>query len=195
MILIPKEQLATNTHVIESDYTISDDIVQEFKTFARIDSASEDESIRALISACVQACEKYTGRALMEQTIDYCFNTFGKLIELPYPPLQSVVSFSVRDADGDLSVVDSAGYYVLKERIPGAVALKAGTSITISDSVVDPYVIRFVAGYSDDFTGIPESIKQSVFVWANDAYQNRVVQPEPPSEVKLMLSLYMVERI
>ena len=176
---------------------IDQGIIDEFKQFARIDNVSENMMLEQIILASIQACEKYLGRALFEKKITYNLNKLEEEIELPYPPLMSVESISVRQEDGTLVAIPETDYYVIAERIPGSVVMKSTiTSLSLTaKTTVDPFVIEYTCGYGDAWASIPDAIRHAIFVWANDGYQNRVIQPEPPIEVKSLLSLYTIERL
>lgn len=176
---------------------IDQSVIGEFKLFARIDNSFENAMIEQIILGAIQACEKYLGRALFTKRLTYNLNKLCEEIELPYPPLVSVDSISVRQEDGTLVEIPTTDYYTIKERIPGSVVIKdtiSGLTLTAKTSV-DPFVVKYTCGYGDDWCSIPDAIRHAIFVWANDGYQNRVIQPEPPIEVKTLLSLHTIERI
>ena len=196
MIREVKADTKTSIGFIDNDVPFVDSVfIDEFKTFARIDNSAEQSSIQAILVASFQAAEKYLGRMLTTRRVYYGLDQMSREIELPYPPLQAVEGVYVREEDGSLTAVDAADYYVIAERIPGSVVFNQSASLPVAVSDVEPFVIKFTAGYGDDICDIPDAIKHAILVWANDGYQNRVVQPEPPVEVKSLLSLYMVERM
>ena len=174
---------------------IDSTFVNEFKEFARIDNSAEDVSLQSIIASAVQAAEKYLGRMLTTRRVYYGFNKMSREIELPYPPLQTVEGVYVREEDGTLTAVTTDDYYANIERIPGSVVFMQTATLPVALSDVEPFVIKYTAGYSDNVCDLPDAIKHAILVWANDGYQNRVIQPEPPIEVKSLLSLYSVERL
>lgn len=196
MILDSAKNIYGRIGFVNEQITIDQSVVDEFKQFARIDNSFENSIISNILLGSIQACEKYLGRALFEKRISYSINKLCEEIELPYPPLRSVESLSIRQEDGTLSEIPSTNYYVVKERIPGSVVLKesvADVSLSAKTSI-DPFVIEYICGYGE-WCDIPDAIRHAIFVWANDGYQNRVIQPEPPIEVSTLLSLYTIVRI
>ena len=70
--------------------------VEELKLFARIDGEDEDSMLAAIIVAVRMATEEYLKRSLITQTVRAAIDFWpdsGKL-ELPKPPLQSVVQIA-----------------------------------------------------------------------------------------------------
>jgi len=173
--------------------------VTEFKLFARIDHDDEDAALALMISAVTDAAERYLGRALIEQSITYTVDNWpGREVELPYPPLLSVTGIYLRKSDGtwDTTAYAATNYYVITEGIPGSIALVTGaTEPTNGDCDSGRFQIRYKAGYGDEATDVPAAIRQALLVWANNAYENRVVTITPPEEVRSALSLYRVERV
>ena len=66
--------------------------VEEARLHVRQDGTSDDDVIRALITASRENVEQITRRALITQTWDYYLDAFpgGDRIEMPLPPLASV---------------------------------------------------------------------------------------------------------
>jgi uncharacterized phiE125 gp8 family phage protein len=196
MIREIEPQIKSSIGFIDNDVPFVDSVfVDEFKSFARIDNNAENASIQSILAATFQACEKYLGRMLISRRMYYGINAIERETELPYPPLQTVESISIRQEDGTLEAIDTAEYFVITERIPGSIVFKQDYSLPVALVDVEPFVIKYTAGYGDNACDIPDAIKHAILVWANDGYQNRVIQAEPPIEIKSLLSLYMVERI
>lgn len=196
MIRDTDEKLKTSFSYIDNEVPFVDStLVDEFKQFARIDNNAENTSLQTILATAFQACEKYLGRALITRRMQYGINVLSREVDLPYPPLQSVDGVYIRQEDGSLEAIPTTDYYALTERIPGSVVFVQTKALPVAESEADPFVIKYTAGYGDNLCDIPDAIRQAIIVWANDIYQNRVVQPEPPIEVKPLLMLYSVERI
>lgn len=196
MIRETATDMRKNIGFIDADPSVIDDaFINEFKTFARIDNSVENGSIQMIVAAAFQAAEKYLGRMLLTRRLYAGLNKVEREIELPYPPLQSVEGFYIRGEDGTLTAVSASDYYVITERIPGSIVFPTTVALPLAASGVEPFVVKYTAGYGDNVCDIPDAIQHAILVWANDGYQNRVIQPEPPVEVKSLLSLYMAERM
>ena len=174
--------------------TVEPVTVAELKTFARIDGSDEDTLLSGFIVAARQACEKYLGRALLQQTIDLKMDYWpGEVVELPLPPLLSitkVATLSEADVETEYS---SSYYYTITEAIPGKLVIKQGVSLpTNTDRDYGGYLIRYTAGYGTAATDVPQSIRDAVKLWATDIYENRVVRSTPPPEARVQLDIYKV---
>lgn len=172
--------------------------IEELKLFARIDGNEEDAMLASFITAVRGATEEYLKRALIRQTIRAAVDFWpasGRL-ELPRPPLVSIVQIATRDEEGTLTVYDPSYYFMITEAIPGEVVIKKGYQFpTNLDRDRQGITIDFVCGYGDAASDVPEPIRQAIIQWAAIAYENRVIGKDPPPEAKPLLDLFRVERI
>lgn len=84
----------------------------EAKTHLRIDHSEEDGTLAGYILAARHHIEGATRRALSPQTWELTLDHFPPVIELPMPPLVSVVSVKYVDRDGAVQTLDPALYVV-----------------------------------------------------------------------------------
>ena len=109
--------------------------VDELKDFAHIDGNDEDASLEEFIKSARIATEEYLGRALIQQTIRMLMDYWpGKVIELPMPPLISVIKVATLDEDDAETIYDSVNYYVVTEAIPGKLVLKKSIAEPVDTS-------------------------------------------------------------
>lgn len=150
------EQLITGPTVEPLD-------LDEVKKQRRFSSSSLDTMFDLQIAAARQYWCEQTGRAQITETRDYLLDAFPYCdsIELPRPPLQSVVGVYYVGADGTEVQFDAANYTVvtadgghLSKR--GRIALVSGASWPTP--LVQPKAvrIRFKAGYGDAPGSVPE---------------------------------------
>jgi len=66
--------------------------LDEAKNHLKIDSSEDNSLISALIVTARQLAEKETNRAFITQTWEMYLDEVGNEIEIPKPPLQSIVS-------------------------------------------------------------------------------------------------------
>src|SRR5512139_106594 len=99
--------------------------LEEAKRFLRITSDAEDDVVLALVAAARKRVERGTELALITQTVEAKVDGFwgSCALELPMPPLQSIVSIQYVDADGALQTLPSDTYTVSTHRRPGRVWL------------------------------------------------------------------------
>lgn len=149
--------------------------LSEAKAHLRVDTTAEDVLISCLIQAAREYAETFTNRALVTQTYDLILDGFPAcdVIELPRPKLQSVTSISYIDTAGDSQTWASSNYDVDTSGVFGRIALADGISWPSTQSSINTVNIRFVTGYGDETSDIPQSIKQGMLMYIADLYDNR----------------------
>lgn len=143
--------------------------VAEAKTHLRVDGASEDIYIGALITAAREYVERVTGRALGTQTWDVWFDDFADEMELPRPPLASVTSITYTDVDGNSQTATGSLYTVDTAQVPGRVYLAYNQTWPSTQSIRKAVKIRYVAGSSTP----PKTLEQAMLLLVATWYENR----------------------
>lgn len=191
------------------------------KDHLRVDIADDDTLIDSLIEAARRRCEEYTGRALITQTWDMFLDAWPAAqnlpiwegtrvgpeslisgsapgIELPKPPLQSIVHIKTYDdADVDTAFA-SSNYFVDTATEPGRVVLRAGAAWPSPARVANGIEIQFKAGYGDTVDDIPQDLIRGMLMAIGHWYENReeVVVGVTASEVPAgTLTLWSAKRI
>ena len=169
----------------------------ELKTFARIDGSTEDTLLDSFIVAVRQACEKYLGRSLLEQTIKLSLDFWpSTVVELPMPPLLSVTQVRTLDEDDAVTAYASSNYYVRTLTDPGQIVLRQGSTPPINTARWSGGIeIEYKAGYGTAATSVPAAIKEAIKLWATLVYENRLPIQEPPKEAKLLLNYYKIYKV
>ncbi len=177
--------------------------LDEAKAQLRIDSSntSEDALITAYIKAARERAEALTERAFITQTwelrLDVFPCTYSIPIELPYPPLQQVLSVKYLDMGGVLQTWDPASYLVVKPTGPKAMPAKIRPVYQqiypVTLPVPDAIQIQFKCGYGDDFTAVPEMIRLGNRLGVAEFFENRE-QPDIDKAMFSALSPYMLPR-
>lgn len=148
----------------------------EAKSHLRVDISDDDTLIDNLVTAMRDHVETITRRALITQTWDYVLDAFPQDDELvlPLPPLQSVTSVKYTDTDDNESTFSSDNYRVDTDSEPGRIVLKNGYTWP-SDTLksVGGVVVRFVAGYGDAASDVPQAIIQALLLMVGHLYENR----------------------
>jgi len=160
----------------------------------------DDTLVLALIKAARRWCEAFQNRAYVTQTWDLYLDKFPveSFIELPKPPLQSLVALTYKDSAGasqTVSFVDPSGtalletddYIVDTTCEPGRLCLKNGKSWPAALLEPKAIEIEFVAGYgaAED---VPDEIKAAIKIALSSLYENRGdAESEMSSTVKALL--------
>lgn len=145
--------------------------VADFKTHAKVDGSSEDATtIPLYIAAARKHFEAMTNRALITQTWEIYFDHVPKYIYFPITPVQSVTYIKYLDGSDSEQTLDASSYKVDTNSYCHRVEIIDKPSIT---SRIAGFWVRFVAGYGDAATDVPDDIIQAVTYMATQFYDNR----------------------
>lgn len=193
----------------------------EAKAHLRQTSADDDDLISALIIAARTAVEDITKRSLITQTLeltrDYCeppslvagtpVTVFRPtVIYLPRPPLQSVLSVTYLDGEGNtVTLHDTTGSPQIDSAIvvdtksqPGRIVPVLNGSWPSTLDQINAVTIQYKAGYGDDGQDVPGPILAAIKLVLGHLYEHpeavseQVNLAELPMGVQFLLSRYMV---
>src|ERR1700743_3466291 len=119
--------------------------LDEAKAHLKVDTTDDDALIGALISAARSRAELLISRALITQHWTLSLDCWPDVIEIPFPPLQSVTSVTAYAPDDTPTVLDVATYQV--DTSSARLVLKPGASPPVNLRRIDAIRIAFVAGY------------------------------------------------
>lgn len=128
-------------------------------------------------AACEDA-EKFTGRALIDQTWDFYLDEFpadGSVIKIPKPPLIEVIGIYLNGA-GD--PIDAAGYVVDAVSELARISLPSAGAWPTITAQANAVRIRFRAGYVDEDVSpvsgaVPFAIKAAILLTTGTLFANR----------------------
>jgi len=148
------------------------------------DATEDDALIAGLIRTASDACERFTGRALIARTLTLWLDAWpagrdhhGRAIELPRPPLRSVTFVKVYDdMDASMTVAPST-YFVDTAGDIGRIAPRLGTTAPSPGRVANGIEIQFEAGYGPDPTDVPEPLRAGIERLAVHLYEHRGDDP------------------
>jgi uncharacterized phiE125 gp8 family phage protein len=128
----------------------------EAKLHLKVEHNADDSLILASIKAARQYAEDFTARQLVTATYDLmldCFPCSSWIcpIEVPRPPLQSVVSITYIDNAGAAQTLDPSKYIVDTTTEPGRIALAWSQSWPSTRTTINAVTIRFIAGHATPF--------------------------------------------
>ena len=157
----------------------------EARLHLRITATTEDDTITRLIKAARLRLEKETGRAFIEQTLEYRGEDFPGCapyrIKIPRPCLIELQSIKYLDVDGVLQTVGSSNYDVIDggdwESMVQPIATFDWPQVI--DDRPDAVRLRFRAGWEgsgspqDLASNIPDDIKQAMLLLVGHWFENR----------------------
>jgi uncharacterized phiE125 gp8 family phage protein len=142
----------------------------EAKAHLRVTHAEDDTYITHLITVARTHAERYLGGAIPKQTWVWTLDAWPVFpVDVPKPPLVSVVSFSYTDSAGITHDVSASDYTVDTENMPGRIYYEPPAA-ALAD--IKGVRIEFEAGYksADD---IPADIRHAILLLVGHWYENR----------------------
>jgi len=170
----------------------------ELKDALRITATNEDTLLTQLITDARVYCEDYTGRKFITQTlVSYENNLLGtnaewfsgyrvgselslyrgeRTVQFDWTPAQSISSVVTIDIDNSETAYDSSNYYLDNydnNMFPRINVNDSSTIINVSLRSRDAIKITWIAGYGDNATDVPASIRRGIIMTASHLYTNR----------------------
>ncbi|WP_421792259.1 head-tail connector protein [Hyphobacterium sp.] len=173
------------------------------KAFLRVGTAAEDDLILQLIASTRQRVEAEIGRALISRTYLEALDRWdvpgriaanGQQFRLLMPPLVSVSSVTVFDADGTGEVWNAANYFVDTQSDPGRIVPVSGGFPRPGREAAGIEIV-FEAGYGPASDDVPEALREAVMRLAADAYLNREGRTERPLPMAVQSLLAPFKRV
>lgn len=148
------------------------------KKHLRVDLAEDDDLITDLIKAAIAQTEDLTSRKLITQTWQFFLDRFpfGRMIELPFAPVQSVTSIKSTDQDGAETTQDNTEYIVDVVTTRARIVLKEDFDWPDPDvdlQEANAVKIQFIVGFGDDDTDVPGNLRSAVKLLVGHLYENR----------------------
>lgn len=142
--------------------------------------ATDDAYLAVLIQTAREYLEGYTWRRLVSQTIDLYLDCFDGSIVIPFGNLQTITHIKYFEENGTENTVDSGDYIVEKNgEDKGRIVLAYDASWPgFAPYPSNPIHVRFVCGYGDAATDVPELYRSAIKLLVGDLYSNREAQQE-----------------
>lgn len=139
----------------------------ELKSFLRISVSDEDALLAGLVRAAAELCEAFTGRALIERTVEEMAAATSVRIRLGSGPVQAIEGVATLDEDGTAAPLDAESYAAeIDARGEGRVALHGPIETR-------RLRITYRAGMAADWNGVPEMLRHGILRLAAQYYLRR----------------------
>lgn len=154
--------------------------LERLKTHCRIadDVTDEDDYLQDMIKAATEHLDGWEGklsRALLTQNWEFKYDTFSNdgCHRIPFGPIQSV-TVEYYDGNNALQTLPNSSYSLLEDNLSPFISWPGTTNTwpTIYDRR-DAVKITAVAGYGDDSTSVPRTIRHAVLLIAAHWYEFR----------------------
>lgn len=161
------------------------------------DFVDDDALITAYIGTSVEACERYTGRALITRTLTLFRDIWpadgsreswwdgvregaiselraqARGLELPRPPLRSVVHVKSYDDADAATTFSTSNYFVDTASEPGRIVLRNGAAAPAITRAANGLEVQFTAGYGANPDDVPEPLRHGMLMLTAYLYENR----------------------
>jgi uncharacterized phiE125 gp8 family phage protein len=150
----------------------------DMKDYLRVQVSEDDNLIAGMIKAARRRVEKYIKKTLITTTFDYNISRSvsvseveGGYILLPNPPIQSITSFKYYDSDNTENTYSSDNYWldVAGDRL----VYDVDAIPPVATRNINSYVIRYISGYGDAASDVPEDIIQAVKLYVELEYSKK----------------------
>jgi uncharacterized phiE125 gp8 family phage protein len=174
--------------------------VPGLKTHLGIEGDGGDALIAGHIKAARRVVEAATGRALIEQCWDLALDEFAATIELPLAPVLWVSQIDYIATDGHRRTLPVSAYQV--DLMSPVCRIRPAFERVWPETrrQMNAVIIRFVAGYSDLPSELPEDLAAAVMLVAATLYEYREPTQFPggqatlPPLVRALLAPYRLLR-
>lgn len=167
---------------------------EDAKAFLRVDGSADDALIDAMIRAAREACENYTGRALILQEWSMfldCWPTdkrndwwdgvrpgayvgdHSRYISIPKAPLISVDLVNIYADDDSMTEWTESNYFVDTASEPGRLTIRQGGTVPLPTRLANGIEIQFTAGYGNGASDIPTPLIEGIKRFIMYLYENR----------------------
>jgi phage conserved hypothetical protein, phiE125 gp8 family len=157
-------------HKIITDAAAEPLLLADVKVHLRVDTTDDDALITALIPVAREFAEHYTGRSLVERTLEMALRCFPEYhIDLDASPVTSVVSIKYTDAAGVEQTVPDTDYTLSPYGDACRVSLGYLKQWPVTQDIDDAVRIQYVAG----FTTLPNAARAAMLLLIGHLYENR----------------------
>lgn len=191
--LYPQEEdFKTSDFWVLTPPTLEPVTLSEVKEYIKLDGKAEDKYLESIIKAVRLALEGILGRSIMTQTIMLRLDAWpSNVLNLPRPPLVSVTAIRTLDEAGAKTVYSASNYYINTGGGKAQIVIKCASSLPSNyNRAHGGYEVEYIAGYGNEISDVPETIRQAVLQWVAAVYETKVPDlSTPPANVKATLGL------
>lgn len=143
-----------------SQPAVSPVAVSEVCQAGRIDEADFNAQLAIIIPALVQSAEAIMGRPIINRTYELVLDAFpAGEIDLVLPGVSTITWVKYIDSAGIQQTLDSSRYALDKESVPCWLLPADGQEWPDAKDIANAVRVRFIAGFGDAATDVPEDIK------------------------------------
>ncbi len=144
----------------------------EAKAHMVVEYGNDDALISSLITAAREYVQEVQWRSLIKQTRELQLAAFGnRAIPLSYGPVQEITSIKYIDVNGTEQTLSADTYYL--DAVNEQVVLAYQKDWPSTRYQPDAVKIRYICGYGDAGSDVPESTRAAIKLLVGHWYANR----------------------
>lgn len=139
------------------------------------DFTDDDDLISAYIDAAGKLCSEITGKKLISESIQASFQCVDENynIRLPHTPVQAITEIQYYDGDNVSQTLDVTDFHLYNFENHSMLVPKADVSWPGYYSRRDAINVTYTAGYGDNSTDLPATIRKAIRLTVAHWYENR----------------------
>lgn len=141
-----------------------------FELAATVD---EDRALAGFLRAAMATIEGRTGKALLRRSYRMVLDNWrdDSAQPLPMAPVDVVESVVIESADGSADPLPANSWYLVEDMTRPMIRPRSGLLPPVRNG--GRIVLRFTAGFADDWSGVPVDLAQAVMMLAARYYEDR----------------------
>ena len=136
-------------------------------------SEEEDRALAGFLRAAIAAIEGRTGKVLLRSSYRMVLDDWRESDGQPLPlaPVVSVEEIVIEQPDGDAREVDTTRWRLVDDSMRPVIRPQGGGLPSVPAG--GRLVLRFTAGFADDWNGVPADLAQAVVMLAARYFEDR----------------------
>lgn len=152
---------------IITPFALAPAALAELKDWLGIAAPGDDPQLVTLLKAALDYCEGFTGLMPLEQSCETILPVSTAWQALPALPVQAITALQGIPAEGARFALPVAAYAI------DLTADGAGRVRVISPGAAGRIAVRYTAGLTPDWAGLPEGMRHGVLRLAAHQYRSR----------------------
>lgn len=161
--------------VSASDEIIEPVTLEAAKLQCRVDFEDDNIMIAGLVSAGRDHVENYCGVNFAQRELSASCETFRAMQELPFSPVQQVISITYVDLAGEARTLSTDAFKLHSDPYDASIKLRPGKSWP---AIQAGSTVTLVAKVG--FEKVPDAVRHAILLFISDAYENREPSPSVP---------------
>tara|TARA_R100001530_G_scaffold66191_1_gene47376 strand:+ start:820 stop:1401 length:582 start_codon:yes stop_codon:yes gene_type:complete len=173
----------------------------EAKTHLKVDTTADDTYIDNLVSAATESAQIFTNRYFINTTITQHGDTWNDIATLFKSKVNSITHIKYYDSDNSLQTLATSVWISDINHQPARIGLKPNQSFPSLANRINAVNCKYVVGYGNAASDVPEGIREAVLLTIGNLYENRQnvvvgrIATELPKSAQYLLEQFKVQTV